>query len=190
MAFTKNEKDYLLKLARGSIEHYFKTGNRMDIKPQDVPTKQLTEDGACFVTMYIGKALRGCIGSLQARRPLVFDVLDNALHSAFGDPRFYPLKEEELSNVKFTISILTKPVPLEVKDAKDLLKKLKPKKHGLIIQKGSRSATYLPAVWEQLPKKEGFLSELCEKAGLPEDAWRDTTEMIFQVYEAVEFGES
>jgi len=185
----EKEKKYLLSLARKTIEYYFKTGRKLDIKPGDVPSARLIEDGACFETMYIGKGLRGCIGSLEARRPLVFDVVNNAIDSAFSDPRFYPLKEEELSKVKFSISVLTRPEPLKVKDKDDLLKKLIPNKHGLIIQLGFHRATYLPVVWEQLPDKVQFLSELCEKAGLPSDAWKDTDEMDFYTYEAEEFEE-
>lgn len=182
------EKKYLLQLARKTIEHYFKTGKKLDVKPGDVPSKRLIEDGASFVTMHIGKALRGCIGSLEAKRPIVFDVVDNALNSAFGDPRFYPLKEDELKKVKFSISVLTRPERLAVSGPDDLLKKLVPKKHGLIIQLGLHRATYLPVVWEQIPDRVQFLSELCEKAGLPSDAWKNP-DMEFYTYEAEEFEE-
>ena len=185
----EKERKFLLSLARRSIDHYLKSGSRMDIKPQEVPSKRLSEDGACFVTLYEEGELRGCIGTLEANRPLVMDVIDNALSSAFGDPRFPPLSKEELLKVKISISYLSKPEPFPVKDAKDLLAKLVPGKHGLIIQKGYARATFLPVVWEQLPGKEEFLSHLCEKAGLAPDEWKDTESMEFFVYEAQEFGE-
>jgi AMMECR1 domain-containing protein len=86
--------------------------------------------------------------------------------------------------------VLTAPEPFPVKDEKDLLKKLTPKKHGLIIQKGFARATFLPVVWEQLPTKEEFLNHLCMKAGLEAEAWKDTGKMKFFVYEAEEFEES
>jgi len=189
MVLDRKEKAYLLKLARESLSHYFRTGRRMDIEPKDVPSKRLTENGACFVTMHIGESLRGCIGTLEAHRPLVMDVIENALASAFEDPRFRPLSPEELPKVIFSISVLSEPKPFPVRDSADLLKRLVPEKHGLIIQKGFARATFLPVVWEQLRTKEEFLGHLCMKAGLGADAWRDTGGMQFFVYEAEEFSE-
>ncbi len=116
-------------------------------------------------------------------------MIENALASAFEDTRFYPLTPEELSQVKISISYLTPPSPFPVKDASDLLAKLVPHKHGLIIQKGMARATFLPAVWEELQKKEDFLSHLCMKAGLSQSEWKNTSGMKFQVYEADEFAE-
>lgn len=189
MALSKEEKTYLLKLARKSIEHYFRTGKRLELSPQEVPSKALAEDGACFVTLYTNGQLRGCIGSLEAHRPLVMDVIDNALHAAFGDPRFPPLSPEELPRVKISISLLTKPEPFRAKSTDDLLNGLIPGKHGLIIKKGYARATFLPAVWEQIPDKQNFLGHLCAKAGLHPDEWRDTSTMEFFVYYAEEFSE-
>ncbi len=185
----KKEKAYLLKVARESLDCYFRKGKRLEIEPKEVPSKSLTENGACFVTLHLNGQLRGCIGTLEAHRPLVFDVLENALSSAFEDPRFYPLRPEELPQVKISISVLSAPKPFPVKDSADLLKKLIPNRHGLILQKGYARATFLPVVWEQLAKKEEFLSHLCMKAGLEADAWRDTKGMEFFVYEAEEFSE-
>ncbi len=189
MALEKKEKAFLLKLARESLSHYFRTGRRLDVEPKDVPTKRLTENGACFVTMHIGGELRGCIGTLEAHRPLVMDVIENALASAFEDPRFRPLSPEELPKVRFSISVLSEPKPFPVKDSEDLLRKLVPGKHGLIVQKGWARATFLPVVWEQLRTKEEFLSHLCMKAGLGAQEWRDTRGMQLQSYEAEEFSE-
>lgn len=183
------EKRFLLETARKAVSEYLKQGKRLDLKPGEVPSKKLTEKGACFVTIYKGEELRGCIGSLEAARPLVFDVIDNALNAAFGDPRFFQLTQDELPQVRFSISVLTKPEKLEVKDADDLMKKLVPRKHGLIIQKGYARSTFLPAVWEQLPDKKEFLAHLCMKAGLGPMEWSDTRGMEFQVYEADEFSE-
>jgi len=189
MALEKKEKEYLLKLARDSVRAYLVNGRKMDVKPKDVPSGKLVGDGACFVTLHIMGQLRGCIGSLEAHRPLVMDVIENALSAAFEDPRFYPLGQDELPDVTFSISVLSAPKPFPVKDAADLLKKLVPGKHGMIIQKGWARATFLPVVWEQLPKKEEFLAHLCMKAGLDAEEWRDTKGIMFFVYEAEEFSE-
>jgi len=189
MALDKKEKDYLLKLARSSIRHFLETGDLQELKPSEVPSKKLVEDGACFVSLHIGGELRGCIGTLEAHRPLFRDVLENAVASATEDPRFSQLSLGELETVTISISVLSKPEPFPVKDAGDLLKKLVPNKHGLIIQKGYARATFLPVVWEQLPKKEEFLAHLCMKAGLDADGWRETKGMSFFTYEAEEFSE-
>jgi uncharacterized protein len=188
---SKNEGAYLLKIARAAIETYLERHERLEIDPSEVPSKRLAEDGACFVTLYIGKncSLRGCIGSLEASRPLVFDTVDNALNSAFGDPRFPKVRSDELKDIKIEISVLSAPKKLEVSSAKDLLKKLIPRKHGLTIQKGWARATFLPVVWDELKEKEEFLSHLCMKAGLGPEDWKDTERMEFFVYEAQEFEE-
>jgi AmmeMemoRadiSam system protein A len=143
------------------------------------------------VTLYTGaaKELRGCIGSLEASRPLVFDVAENALSSAFGDPRFPSVRLEEMKDITIEISVLTVPKPLPVESAQDLLAKLIPGKHGLIIEKGYARATFLPVVWEDLRSKEEFLSHLCMKAGLSPDEWKDAKSMAFYTYEAQKFEE-
>jgi AmmeMemoRadiSam system protein A len=189
--FNKTEREFLLKLARRTMEYFLKNGRKLEVKPTDLPSPKLIEDGAAFVTLYIGKekALRGCIGSLEAKRPIVFDVVNNAINAAFDDPRFQPVQEYELKTIKIEISVLTPAEPLKVKDADDLLKKLIPGKHGLIIQKGWNRATFLPIVWKEIPDKEQFLNELCQKAGLMPYEWKDTEEMEFYTYEAEEFEE-
>ncbi|MEW6748247.1 MAG: AmmeMemoRadiSam system protein A [Candidatus Micrarchaeota archaeon] len=185
----RSERDFLLSLARKSIEHYLKSGRMLELEPGDVPSKDLVEDGACFVTLHRGDDLRGCIGTLEAHRPLFKDVIENAVSSATEDPRFYALTLDELGEVRISISVLSKPRPFKVKGEKDLLKRLIPEKHGLIIQKGVARATFLPAVWEQLPRKEEFLAHLCMKAGLGPIEWKDTKSMEFFVYESEEFSE-
>jgi len=188
---TKAEGVFLLKIARKSIETFLKSHERLELKPSDVPSKRLVGNGACFVTLYIGKGkdLRGCIGSLEATRPLVFDVVDNALNSAFGDPRFPGVRAAELKEIKIEISVLTVPKKLDVSSSDDLLGKLIPRKHGLTIQKGWARATFLPVVWDELKDKEEFLHHLCRKAGLEPEAWKDTKSMEFFVYQAQEFEE-
>lgn len=186
--FTKEERNFLLDLARRSIKQYIEKGTKLDIKPSEVKSERLLDERACFVSLHEGKELRGCIGSLEATRPLVLDVVHNAIASAFEDPRFHPLTKEELEKVTISISVLTKPEPFTVSGPDDLLKKLIPNKHGLILQQGIARATFLPVVWGQLPDKEQFLSHLSMKAGLPPEGWKDPKTKFF-VYEAEEFSE-
>ena len=186
-----SEKDgrFLVDLARRALKYYFRKGDRLDIKPSEVPNKILTEDGACFVTLYKNNELRGCIGSLEASRALVFDVVDNALSAALNDPRFHPVTRDELDNIKIEVSVLTKPEKIDVKTAEELLEKLVPRKHGMIVKKGWARATFLPMVWEQIPDKIEFLRHLCMKASLMPDDWKNVSEMEFFLYEALEFHE-
>jgi AmmeMemoRadiSam system protein A len=185
---TEKEKKFLLELARRSIKHYLEEGTTLDIKPSEIESEALLDEAACFVTIKKGKELRGCIGSLEPHRSLLMDVIHNAVACAFADPRFYPLSKDELKDITISISVLSKPEPFPVDSPQDLLKKLIPKKHGLILEQGLARATFLPVVWEQLPEKEEFLSHLSMKAGLEPDGWRDP-KTKFLVYEAQEFSE-
>jgi len=188
MKLAEEDKKFLLKLARDSIRHYLSKGSLPEPGPGEIPSKQLVENGACFVTLHKNSELRGCIGSLEVHRPLFMDVIDNAVASAVGDPRFPALSLPELEHVKISISVLTEPEPFPVIGPEDLLKKLVPKKHGLILEQGPAKATFLPVVWEQLPEKEEFLRHLSMKAGLSPDGWKDR-KTRFYVYEAIEFSE-
>jgi AmmeMemoRadiSam system protein A len=185
--FSSEEKSFLLSLARKAIALCLESGRKLELKEKEIPA-HAKEKGACFVTLKINGQLRGCIGSLEAWRPLSSDVVENALSAAFADPRFYPLEKSEFQKIKVSISVLSEPEALPVKDFRDLLKNLIPGKHGLVIRKGSKGATFLPVVWEELPEKEAFLSNLCAKAGLKPEEWKEEG-MKFFTYEAQEFSE-
>lgn len=184
----EEEGKYLLKLARDAITQYLESGQVPKPEPADVPSKKLIENGACFATLYIDGKLRGCIGSLERERPLVFDVIDNSLNAALRDPRFHPLEKSELDKIRISISVLSEPQKKDFKTTGELLDFLVPGKHGLIIKKGWARATFLPVVWDILKTKEEFLSHLCMKAGLGREAWRGNG-MEYFVYEAQEFSE-
>jgi len=132
----------------------------------------LQRSSGTFVTLKIGGQLRGCIGSLVGREPIVEGVRHHAVQAAFHDPRFKPLDRTELDEVDIEISVLTEPQPLSYIDTDDLLAKIRPHVDGVTIRKGFAQATFLPQVWDQLPHPEAFLSHLCMKAGLSADAWR------------------
>jgi AmmeMemoRadiSam system protein A len=115
-------------------------------------------------------------------------VEDNARNSAFRDPRFPPLEADELPAVDIEISVLSVPIVLQYDDADDLLKKLQPGIHGVIISKAWHSATFLPQVWEQLPDTKSFLEHLCLKAGLEKNSWK-TGDLTVKVYTVEYFSE-
>ena len=132
--------------------------------------------GACFVTLEKNNNLRGCIGSVIARRPLINDIIMNAKNSAFNDPRFLPVQQNEISQLKIAVSILSEPKKMSFTDENDLLRQMRPNIDGIIIKDGIYQAVYLPSVWEQLPDKREFLETLKVKAGLNPDYFSDTFE--------------
>lgn len=182
---TKQNQQFLLKLARQTLEHYFDTGNIFGV---DVSDEELKEKRGTFVTLTKNGLLRGCIGHIEPVQEIYKDVIENALAAAFEDTRFSPLKEEEMVDIEIEISVLTNPEPLNYTSADDLLNKLQPLRDGVIIRKGRYSATYLPQVWEDLSDKAEFLSSLCLKAGLPADEWRSGDLKVF-TYQAEVFRE-
>jgi AmmeMemoRadiSam system protein A len=129
---------------------------------------------ATFVTLTRDGLLRGCIGSLEARRPLAFDVAENALAAAFRDPRFPPLTATEWPAIRIEVSLLTPAETLSFSSEADALARLRPGIDGVVLQAGGRRATFLPQVWESLPDPADFLARLKEKAGLPAGYWSDT----------------
>ncbi len=163
-------RQFLLKLARQTLEHYFSTGKVIEV---DVTDKELLEKRGTFVTLHKNGELRGCIGHIEPVQEIYKDVIENALAAAFEDNRFLPLKKEEMGNIEIEISVLTQPQKLTYASTDDLLNKLHPLRDGIIIRKGRYGATYLPQVWEDLSDKTEFLSSLCLKAGLPADEWRN-----------------
>jgi AmmeMemoRadiSam system protein A len=116
--------------------------------------------------------LRGCIGHLTGIAEVRQSVRQNAVSAGFHDPRFPPLTAAELPAVAIEISILSEPQPLDYKDSQELIQRLRPGVDGVILSKRGASATFLPQVWEQLPKPETFLAHLCLKAGLPAKSWK------------------
>lgn len=145
------------------------------------------EKRGTFVTLKTrGNDLRGCIGSLAASESIREGVRRNALNAAFNDPRFEPVNKEEFPDLSFEISLLTEPAPLVYSDTEDLVAKLRPGVDGVILRKGARSATFLPQVWDQLPRTEDFLSHLCSKAFLPADSWR-TEKLEIMTYQVQHF---
>ena len=173
MIYSEKDRLCLLQVALRSIEAGLRSGVPETVTPGDF-SQELREVRACFVTLNKNRSLRGCIGSLEAHRPLIEDVAFNAFAAAFHDPRFQKLGGEELDFVDIGISVLGPKQELEFDSERALLDRLRPGQDGLILQDGNARGTFLPAVWESLPRPEDFLRHLKMKAGLPADHWSDT----------------
>ena len=158
--------EVLLPIARAAISHALKV-----VYSADESASWLKEHGACFVTLTQHGQLRGCIGSLQARQPLLADVKDNAVAAALHDPRFSPLTARELDVTDIEISLLSATEPMAIRDEQDALAQLRPHIDGIVLEAGYHRATFLPQVWEQLPEPRTFMAHLKHKAGLPASFW-------------------
>jgi AmmeMemoRadiSam system protein A len=130
---------------------------------------------ASFVTLTLNGALRGCIGSVSAHRPLHDDIAESAWKAAFGDPRFKPLTAEELPAVKVDISILSQARPIPVQSEAELIAALDPDRDGLILRDGRHQALFLPHVWGGIPDPRVFVRALKRKAGLAPEHWSAET---------------
>jgi len=160
------EGKILLKLARDAIAEQF--GSSLQPAPG---AHWLAEPGATFVTLTQQDALRGCIGSLQAYRPLLQDVRANAVAAAFHDPRFAPLRESEFAQTTIEVSLLSPSLAMTFDSESDALAQLRTGIDGVIFECAHHRSTFLPQVWEQLPTAATFMAQLKRKAGLPGDFW-------------------
>ncbi len=131
----------------------------------------LNQPGASFVTLTQQHQLRGCIGTLEAHRPLLLDIKANAQAAAFEDPRFSPLTEKELGYTEIEVSLLSAMQALQFADEREALAQLRPGIDGVIFEFGRHRSTFLPWVWEQLPDTVEFMAHLKHKTGLHPDFW-------------------
>ena len=186
-ALTAEEKQMLLRLARSAVECGVRGGDLSAVDLEVLPP-HLREPGASFVTLTIRGELRGCIGSLEPAEPLAMDVQGRAVAAALEDPRFMPVRPEELSRIDIEISRLTLPTDLDYSDASELVEKLRPGVDGVILRDGGRRATFLPQVWDKIPDTAAFLDQLCAKMGVKPDTWRHRHLQV-QTYQVEEFHE-
>ncbi len=171
--YTWNEGQQLIEIARQSIRHGLQHDRALPIDT-NAYHRHLRHQRATFVTLHKHGQLRGCVGSLEARRSLVSDISANAYAAAFQDPRFPALSEEEFDELDIHISILTPVSPIGFSSEEDLIRQLRPGVDGLILEDTGQRGTFLPSVWESLPEKSQFWRELKRKAALPYDHWSST----------------
>lgn len=184
MSWNKQQRSLLVKTARLSIRQGIDTGQPLSLKLEEYP-EVLLEPRATFVTLTL-QQLRGCIGSLQAQRPLIADIAENAFAAAFRDPRFAPVQEHDFSSLKIQLSILSPSTALEFDSEEDLLKQIRPGIDGLILQYKNHRGTFLPSVWAQLPNTKEFLQHLKQKAGLSPGFWSEAITIQRYTTESIE----
>ncbi len=182
----ESNKNTLLDIARHSINHGLEHGRALAVRIEDFEQLLQTE-GASFVTLHLNHKLRGCIGSLEAYRPLLRDVSDNAFAAAFRDPRFSPLTALESKPLAIHISVLTAAEAINFTSEQELLSLIRPGIDGLILEESKHRGTFLPSVWESLPEPDLFLAHLKQKAGLPAKYWSDSIKI--SRYQTESFGE-
>jgi len=177
---TSEERAALLRIARTTIEARIRGDRAPDV---EVDSDVLKERRGAFVTLHLHGQLRGCIGYVEAYKPLHETVREMAEAAAFSDPRFPPVTEVEVPELEIEISVLS---PLrEIRDAEEIEVGV----HGILLAQGHRQGLLLPQVateygWD----RKTFLEHTCVKAGLPRNAWRDR-EVRIRVFSAEVFGE-
>jgi AmmeMemoRadiSam system protein A len=139
--------------------------------PDEFKYPSLLVPAACFVTFYIGQKLRGCIGTYSADNALWFNVCRYSYYSAFEDPRFPPLTDQELKNIRFEISVLSELEAITNNGEQALLQNLQVGSDGLLLKEYPRSAIFLPSVWDSLSTPSAFLQALKQKGGWKRHYW-------------------
>ncbi len=162
----------LLRIARAALAQALGSPQPVPLPVINPDDPWLREPGATFVTLRRADGeLRGCVGSIEAHRPLAEDVAHNAVAAAFHDGRFPPLAPRELAEISLEVSLLSHPEPLPALSEAEALRLLRPGIDGVILEYRGSRGTFLPQVWEQLPTPRAFLDHLATKAGLPRGFW-------------------
>ena len=163
---------FLIKIARMAVTEFLSNGKRMKLESED--EKKFSFNSGVFVTLNNADGLRGCIGFPMPDKKLSHGIIDAAIAAATEDPRFSPVKLNELNDIVFEVTVLTPPVEITVTDPMEYLEKIKVGRDGLIISNSFSSGLLLP----QVPVEYGwnveeFLQHTCEKAGLEKDVWKN-----------------
>lgn len=168
----------LFELARESINSFF---DNKEVKFDENLKKEFSDKQGVFVTIYLDDELAGCIGYTEPVFPLYEGVMNAARGAAFEDPRFPPLKKEELKKARLEISVLSKPELIDVKDPEEYLKKIKIGRDGLLIRDELNNGLLLPQVATEMNfDVKMFLDQTCIKAGLEPDDWRDKRRHVYK----------
>jgi len=177
----------LVKTARKAVTEFLSNGNRIKLE-SDLEEKFSFNSGV-FVTLNNPDGLRGCIGFPMPDKKLSHGIIAAAISAATEDPRFSPVKTNELNDIVFEVTVLTPPVEIDVSDPMEYLEKIKVGRDGLIISPSFSSGLLLPQVPVEYGwNTEEFLQHTCEKAGLARDTWKNESVKI-EKFEGIIFKE-
>ncbi len=185
--YSKEERAQLLDIARTSMTHAAETGEPIRVDTGDL-SAALTAIRCSFVTLRQAGELRGCTGSLEPTKPLAIDVAQATWRTSLSDPRFTPVRIDEVAHTHIEISVLAPLREFPVQSEQDLLAQLQPGIDGLVLAAGHYRATFLPKVWENLPDPREFVRHLKQKAGLAPSFWSEDIQ-VFR-YHTETFGEA
>ncbi|MEW5825671.1 MAG: AmmeMemoRadiSam system protein A [Candidatus Bipolaricaulota bacterium] len=187
---TGAEQLSVLRFARQCLTAHLELEPR-PVFPQEAWTSSLRQKAACFVTLTSSGELRGCIlDGFVPHESIVENVARNVVLAATVDTRFPQVRASEMSHLTIEVSVLSRPQPLTFRDGEDLKTRLRPGVDGVILTTTYGSSTFLPQVWEQLPRVEDFLGELCRKHGAPRECWRTKDLLRVEVYQVQHFSEA
>lgn len=186
--YSQQDQQLLLRLARTAVQDAA-AGRPLTLPVLETLPLMVQQERACFVTLHTHEGdLRGCTGTLVARRPLVYEVVHMAEQTALHDPRFAPVAPHETANLVIEISVLTPPERLVVPSPQAIPQQLRPGVDGVVLVLEGRRATFLPQVWERVPDPGKFLDLLCHKMGMPPGAWLQSGVEVY-TYQSVVFEE-
>ena len=188
MSLSEKDGEILVRTARSAVTEYLKTKKRLTLL-EDFKSKFSYNSGV-FVTLSKAEDLRGCIGFPTPERKLYQSLVDAAIASATEDPRFPPVRYEELSDISFEITVLTPPEKISVENTLEYPTKIRVGRDGLIVRWEFGAGLLLPQVpveygWSE----EEFLNHTCEKAGAPQDCWKKKNTKILR-FEGIVFKEA
>lgn len=188
MSLSDKDGEFLVKTARSAVTEFLKS--RKKIIPQEDFKSRFSYNAGVFVTLNKANDLRGCVGVPTPEKKLYQSLVDAAIASATQDPRFPPVKYEELNDILFEVTVLTPPMEVKVENTLDYPSKIKVGRDGLIVKWEFGSGLLLPQVpVEWVWNEEEFLSHACEKAGAPADYWKRKETKILK-FEGIIFRET
>ena len=188
MNLSDQDGEILVKIARSAVTEYIKTGKKITL--QEDFKSQFSYNSGVFVTLSQAENLRGCIGFPTPEKKLYQSIVEAAIASATEDPRFTPVKYEELEDITFEITVLTPPVEIRVENPSEYPNKIKVGRDGLIVRWEFGAGLLLPQIpIEYSWNEREFLSHTCEKAGAPPDCWKLKSTQILK-FEGIVFKET
>ena len=187
ISISEEDGKILVKTARKIVTEYLSSGEKIELGEKFL--KSFSFNSGIFVTLNNQSGLRGCIGHPLPDKKLFEALEDAAIAAATQDPRFSPVKFNELNSIKFEVTILTPPTKIEVNEPNEYLSCIQIGRDGLIVKSGYSSGLLLPQVpieygWNE----QEFLEYTCEKAGLPKEIW-ETKEIEIYKFEGIVFKE-